>query len=495
MLFPILEQAYSTFFIAEPDVTPVQPYWLPRIVTESKKVNCEDGGLWQLGSVPLSEDVDFGTLRKRVDYHLNGNALYALGCPDYEDYKCRVQTFYVPKGECSLVGGCSTYMRHEGGYDHAMYRYRMHPDNYVYSRTIMHHFAYSKVIQNLGEAIYDPDDLVRGSPSTLFVHSKSVFLNEAAIKLTETFSSILSAPTCHWYYQDYAKRLYQYLRTGEVDKSEAIGMLCEHYPKQISLTGGRYICDNNVSPGKKKWKDRMPGKTYLWSMDFHGGPVNCDIPVITAAGGAIHAEIDGICEHYGLCKDRLKVIKAHDWHEFDPTEDEKKAFRIAYEHDEEFERVDAFICHHPVANCELFLPFNKPIIVHATTRLEFGRHDGGIDWRVRTGWNINEGREKWKKWIATVIKLAEDDRNVIAANNAYDAEYIRYFTGVKDVMLLPSWCGQDVGVKFCEEVSFAGCTPSLCVGCPSLTSTDNPTQHRAGTALSPKSITQQEVRL
>ena len=456
MLFPLLEQDYKTFFIAEPDVTPIRSHWLKPLIEESKIVNCDDDGLWQLGSLTMEENIDIGSQRKRVDYHINGNALYALGCPDYEDYKCRVQTFYVPKEMCSAVGGCSTYGGHEGGYDHAMYRFRMHSDNYDYSRKILHHFRYNKIIQNLGADIYDPDDWAKKSPSTLFVHSKSIFYIDAATKLKEAFSSTLGIPPCFsWYYRGYAKDLYRYLRTGEIDKNEAIGMICEHYPSQLSLTGGGYTCESErfVSVSKRKWKDRMPGKTYLWSMDFHGGPVNCDIPVITAAGGAIHAEIDGICKHYGLCKERLKVIKANDWHEFDPTEKEREAFRIAYEHDEEFERVDAFICHHPVANCELFLPFDKPIIVHATTRLEFGRHDGGIDWRVRTGWNKDKGKEKWKKWISTVIKLANDDRNVIAANSAYDAEYIRYFTGVENVMLLPSWCGRDVGIDFCDEVS------------------------------------------
>jgi hypothetical protein len=112
-LFPLLEQEYNTLFLAEPDLTPVQPGWLAPLVEESKRVNCDDGGLWQIGSVPLDGNVNLGTLRKRVDYHLNGNALYALGCAGYEDYKCRVQTFYVPKDECSLVGGCSTYETHE----------------------------------------------------------------------------------------------------------------------------------------------------------------------------------------------------------------------------------------------------------------------------------------------------------------------------------------------------------------------------------------------
>ena len=449
-LFPLLEQNYNVFFIAEPDVVPVQDNWLEALVEASTSVNCEDDGLWQLGSAPLDIDVDVGSQRKRVDFHLNGNALYALGCSLYEDYKCRVQTFYAPKGECSLVGGCSTYRTHEGGYDHAMYRFRMHPDNYEYSRNILHHFAYTKIIQNRGEGAYDALQLVEESPSTFLVHSKSVFLNSAATMLKEAFATVISAPVCHWYFQNSAKRIYQYLRTGEIDKGEATKMLCNTFPIQIKLTKMQSLCSSYEAPSEQKWEDRMPGKTYLWSMDFHGGPVNCDIPVITAAGGAIHAEIDGICEHFGLCKDRLKVIKANKWQEFDPTDVEIEKFKIAYENDDEFKRVDAFICHHPAANCELFLPFDKPIIIHATTRIEFGRHDAGIDWRLGAGYEEEKAKRKWRSWISTIMKLDKDKRNIIAANNAYDAEYIKHFTGV-DAMLLPSWCGRDVGIKFCDD--------------------------------------------
>ena len=154
------------------------------------------------------------------------------------------------------------------------------------------------------------------------------------------------------------------------------------------------------------WNAQMPGKTYLWTMDFHGGPANCDMSMIAKAGGALHAEIDGICHFYGLCKERLKVIKADHWKEFDPTEKQKKAFEVAYRDDPEFKRVDAFICHHPVANCELFLPFNRSIIIHATTRLEFGRHDEGIDWRLSSGYDRDVGKVKWQKWIRTVQNLA-----------------------------------------------------------------------------------------
>ena len=104
-LFRLLEKRYQTFVLAEPDVAPVQPNFLPALVKKSLSVNCEADGFWQIGSPPLTKDVDAGMLRERVDYHMNGNAIYVLGCAEFEEYKCRVQSFYFPKDDCELVAG------------------------------------------------------------------------------------------------------------------------------------------------------------------------------------------------------------------------------------------------------------------------------------------------------------------------------------------------------------------------------------------------------
>ena len=104
-LFRLLEKSYKTFILAEPDVAPVQPNFLPALVQKTVTVNCEADGFWQVGSLPLAKDVDAGMLRERVDYHMNGNAIYVLGCAEFEEYKCRVQSFYVPKDDCELVAG------------------------------------------------------------------------------------------------------------------------------------------------------------------------------------------------------------------------------------------------------------------------------------------------------------------------------------------------------------------------------------------------------
>ena len=47
-------------------------------------------------------------------------------------------------------------------------------------------------------------------------------------------------------------------------------------------------------------------------------------------------------------------------------------FVAHYSRDAEFARVDGVICSHPAANCELFVPLNKSLVVYPTTRLEVG---------------------------------------------------------------------------------------------------------------------------
>jgi len=229
-LFGLLESQFRTFLLAEPDVVPVQGGFVPALVEQSQRLGCGEEDLWQSGSPPLVADVDAGMLRERVDYHLNGNALYALGCQGFEDYKCRVQTFYVPKDECARVAGCGTHEAFEGGYDHSLYRFRMHPDNYEYSRLILNRFAYSHFVQNRGEAIYDPEEVVRDSPSTYFVHSKSIYIRPAATILKEAVVSTLRRDVCQDGDNEQAKKelamIYQNLREGEYEKDDAIRHLC-----------------------------------------------------------------------------------------------------------------------------------------------------------------------------------------------------------------------------------------------------------------------------
>jgi hypothetical protein len=107
----------------------------------------------------------------------------------------------------------------------------------------------------------------------------------------------------------------------------------------------------------------------------------------------------------------------------DPSDEVISEFYQFYHNQIEVNLVDAFVCFHPAGMCQLYIPFNRSMIIIASTRYELARFD----------------RNQWKKLNEDLIKISKDPKNIIAANNLYDAEYIRYFTGI-NVTLLPSFC-------------------------------------------------------
>ena len=46
----------------------------------------------------------------------------------------------------------------------------------------------------------------------------------------------------------------------------------------------------------------------------------------------------------------------------------RRRFFEAYRHDAEMRAVDGFLCFHSAALCEIFMPFNKSVIVISSTR-------------------------------------------------------------------------------------------------------------------------------
>jgi len=106
-----------------------------------------------------------------------------------------------------------------------------------------------------------------------------------------------------------------------------------------------------------------------------------------------------------------------------PSKEISSKFYEFYKDQIEMNVVDAFVCFHPAAMCELYMPFNRSIIVIASTRYELSRFKP----------------EQWTKLNENLKKISQDPKNVIAANNLYDAEYIHYFTGI-NITLLTSFC-------------------------------------------------------
>jgi len=165
----------------------------------------------------------------------------------------------------------------------------------------------------------------------------------------------------------------------------------------------------------------------FFSSDFHISPV-ADIKNLLREFNVrvVDKSLSGHCHLSNTCERDLRVITKGNGIHLDPCpNDIRRNFYSSYRCDSEFAKVDAFLCNHAAALCEVFMPFNTSIIVVATTRYEIGRHS----------------KERWQGWNENLRRIAANPYNVVAANNRYDQEYIKYFTGIDNVLLLPSYCG------------------------------------------------------
>ncbi len=86
----------------------------------------------------------------------------------------------------------------------------------------------------------------------------------------------------------------------------------------------------------------------------------------------IDKSLSGHCYVTHTCGYDLKVLDKQNG--ISPNLEVRKKFYEAYKNDPEINQVDAFMCFHPAGMCELFMPFNRTLIIIASTRYELGRH-------------------------------------------------------------------------------------------------------------------------
>eukprot|EP00741_Cyanophora_paradoxa_P007298 tig00001098_g7059.t1 len=220
--------------------------------------------------------------------------------------------------------------------------------------------------------------------------------------------------------------------------------------------GGR--CDTRAARARLRRARNVLGGARAWSTDLHASPVACNAGPLAHIG--VNVDFFNCIYYEGLCARDLKVnaypppalppatsrrggqvLRWDEWRGFGlepcPTT-ARKAFYEAYRDDPLVRDADFYLCSHPLANCELYVPFNRSLVLHATTRLEFGRDDDVVDWRQPHRGPRSPAR--WKEWGATLKRVASMGGNVLAANNLYDLYYITYLTGL-DAEYIPSWCG------------------------------------------------------
>jgi hypothetical protein len=180
----------------------------------------------------------------------------------------------------------------------------------------------------------------------------------------------------------------------------------------------------------------------FWSSDFHISPIADLKDILTPMG---HTIIDkSLSGHCKLMKPKTCATDANGDNPLKVLDGRngialglknkgikacpnqlKRSFFEAYKTDPTMLAVDAFLCNHAIGQCEIYMGFGRPLVAIASTRYEIGRY----------------GRAEWIEWNKNLRDIAADPRNVVAANNRYDAEYIKYFTGLKDVPVIPNYCG------------------------------------------------------
>jgi hypothetical protein len=106
------------------------------------------------------------------------------------------------------------------------------------------------------------------------------------------------------------------------------------------------------------------------------------------------------------------------------TEANAREFFEYYKNDTDMLETDAFMCHFPASFCEIYLPFNRSIIISASHRLFIGRC------------SIEESN-RLVQHLRSMLSPGAAQRHFIFGSNKYDAEYITHFTGLH-VPVLPA---------------------------------------------------------
>ena len=156
---------------------------------------------------------------------------------------------------------------------------------------------------------------------------------------------------------------------------------------------------------------------------MHSSPIHDLKDVLSPMGVEfMDKSLSGSCQRTKTCYSPLRILTRKNG--MNPSDTVSARFYRFYQDQPEMNLVDAFVCFHPAAMCELYMPFNRSMIIIASTRYELARFEPA----------------QWHRWNENLKQISRDPKNVIAANNRYDAEYIHYFTGIRAIVL-PSFCG------------------------------------------------------
>ena len=174
----------------------------------------------------------------------------------------------------------------------------------------------------------------------------------------------------------------------------------------------------------------QPQHKKLLSIDFHIGPVRDvkDLMLRTdelRSVEVVDKSLSGHCHLVDTCAKDLRVVNQANGISLGDCPNELKwKFWKSYVSDAWMGSFAGFLCEYSIALCEIYMAFGKPMILIAPTRYEVGR----------------QGKGAWKRLNENLQAISLNPDNTLAANNLYDLEYLKHFTGIQNIKLLPSQC-------------------------------------------------------
>ena len=167
-------------------------------------------------------------------------------------------------------------------------------------------------------------------------------------------------------------------------------------------------------------------KLVVWSVDHHVGPMS-DMRSLFEPLGVEFLEhtMYHNCELMCTCDQRYNTMVLDSEIVLHPLEPELiESFMSEYKTDYNFNRADAYLTSWSSNLLELFMRYNKSIIFHSPIRFDVP---------------IEGESDRFKALVNLFQKATTNEANVIAANNRYDEEYIKYFTGMS-IDYVSSFC-------------------------------------------------------
>ncbi|ELT88348.1 hypothetical protein CAPTEDRAFT_185292 [Capitella teleta] len=193
-------------------------------------------------------------------------------------------------------------------------------------------------------------------------------------------------------------------------------------PQRAAFMGLMFKDDPTFPPSIRAPIRKEKPSQVIWSVDIDNGPVR-DVKSLLVPLGIkfLDQSLSSQCLFTHNCASNLRVITKKNIMSYDP--EAVKLFASEYEDDPQMNQVTHFLCTSPVALCEYYMPFNKPLIIYITHRYEMGRY-------------LNAD---WQRWNEHLAEIAQNPENAIAASNQYDAAYLNYYTGIQ-AKVIPSLC-------------------------------------------------------